>query len=58
MQWIEVSVPTRSDEIDDVCAQLAELGAGGMVVEDETDIQQNLEQKHQNRDKVVVVLEA
>ena len=32
MQWIEVSVPTRSDEIDDVCAQLAELGAGGMVV--------------------------
>ena len=34
MQWIEVSVPTRSDEIDDVCAQLAELGAGGMVVED------------------------
>ena len=31
MQWIEVSVPTRSDEIDDVCAQLAELGAGGMV---------------------------
>ena len=40
MQWIEVSVPTRSDEIDDVCAQLAELGAGGMVVEDETDFQQ------------------
>ena len=37
MQWIEVSVPTRSDEIDDVCAQLAELGAGGMVVEDEAD---------------------
>ena len=43
MQWIEVSVPTRSDEIDDVCAQLAELGAGGMVVEDETDFQQFLE---------------
>lgn len=39
MQWIEVSVPTRSDEIDDVCAQLAELGAGGMVVEDEADFQ-------------------
>ena len=35
MQWIEVSVPTRSDEIDDVCAQLAELGAGGMVVTSE-----------------------
>ena len=26
MQWIEVSVPTRSDEIDDVCAQL-EIGS-------------------------------
>ena len=47
MQWIEVSVPTRSDEIDDVCAQLAELGAGGMVVEDEADFQQFLEQNHQ-----------
>ena len=52
MQWIEVSVPTRSDEIDDVCAQLAELGAGGMVVEDETDFQQFLEQNHQYWDYV------
>mgnify|MGYP000967784769 CR=1 FL=1 len=54
MQWIEVSVPTRSDEIDDVCAQLAELGAGGMVVEDETDFQQFLEQNHQYWDYVGV----
>ena len=38
MQWIEVSVPTRSDEIDDICAQLAELGAGGMAVEDEAEL--------------------
>ena len=52
MQWIEVSVPTRSDEIDDVCAQLAELGAGGMVVEDETDFQQFLEQNQQYWDYV------
>ena len=52
MQWIEVSVPTRSDEIDDVCSQLAELGAGGMVVEDETDFQQFLEQNHQYWDYV------
>mgnify|MGYP002744506541 CR=1 FL=1 len=58
MQWIEVSVPTRSDEIDDVCAQLAELGAGGMVVEDETDFQQFLEQNHQYRDYVDDALEA
>ena len=33
MQWIEVSVPTRSDEIDDVCAQLAELGAGDILAD-------------------------
>ena len=52
MQWIEVSIPTRSDEIDDVCAQLAELGAGGMVVEDETDFQQFLEQNRQYWDYV------
>lgn len=58
MQWIEVSVPTRSDEIDDVCAQLAELGAGGMVVEDETDFQQFLEQNHQYWDYVDDALEA
>ena len=58
MQWIEVSVPTRSDEIDDVCAQLAELGAGGMVVEDEKDFQQFLEQNHQYWDYVDDALEA
>ena len=52
MQWIEVSVPTRSDEIDDVCAQLAELGAGGMVVEDEADFQDFLEHNHQYWDYV------
>ena len=58
MQWIEVSVPTRSDEIDDVCAQLAELGAGGMVVEDEADFQEFLEHNHQYWDYVDDALEA
>ena len=58
MQWIEVSVPTRSDEIDDVCAQLAELGAGGMVVEDEADFQDVLEHNHQYWDYVDDALEA
>ena len=58
MQWIEVSVPTRSDEIDDVCAQLAELGAGGMVVEDEADFQDFLEHNHQYWDYVDDALEA
>ena len=58
MQWIEVSVPTRSDEIDDVCAQLAELGAGGMVVEDEADFQDFLGHNHQYWDYVDEDLEA
>ena len=58
MQWIEVSVPTHSDEIDDVCAQLAELGAGGMVVEDEADFQDFLEHNHQYWDYVDDALEA
>ena len=57
MQWIEVSVPTRSDEIDDICAQLAELGAGGMVVEDEADFQDFLEHNHQYWDYVDDALE-
>ena len=52
MQWIEASVETKSEEIDALCAQLAELGAGGMVVEDEADFQRFLEQNHQYWDYV------
>ena len=52
MQWIEASVETKSEEIDAVCAQLAELGAGGMVVEDEADFRRFLEQNHQYWDYV------
>ena len=52
MQWIEASVSTKSEEIDDLCAQLAELGAGGMVVEDEADFRRFLEQNHQYWDYV------
>ncbi len=43
MQWIEVSVPAESGEIDALCEKLAALGAGGMVVEDERDFQNFLE---------------
>ena len=52
MQWIEAAVETKSEEIDALCAQLAELGAGGMVVEDEADFQRFLEQNHQYWDYV------
>ena len=52
MQWIEAAVETKSEEIDAVCAALAELGAGGMVVEDEAEFQRFLEQNHQYWDYV------
>ena len=52
MQWIEAAVETKSEEIDAVCAALAEHGAGGMVVEDEADFQRFLEQNHQYWDYV------
>ena len=52
MQWIEAAVETKSEEIDAVCAALAELGAGGMVVEDEADFQRCLEHNHQYWDYV------
>ena len=41
-----------------ICAQLAELGAGGMVVEDEADFQDFLEHNHQYWDYVDDALEA
>ena len=57
MQWIEVSVPAESGEIDELCEQLAALGAGGMVVEDEQDFQNFLETNHQYWDYVDEALE-
>ena len=57
MQWIEVSVPAESGEIDALCEKLAALGAGGMVVEDERDFQTFLEQNRQYWDYVDEALE-
>ena len=58
MQWIEAAVATKSEEIDAVCEQLAALGAGGMVVEDEADFQAFLENNHQYWDYVDDELES
>ena len=58
MEWIEISVPAQSGEIDDLCQRLADLGAGGMVVEDERDFQSFLEQNHQYWDYVDEALES
>ncbi|MCI6359350.1 MAG: 50S ribosomal protein L11 methyltransferase [Clostridiales bacterium] len=58
MQWIEAAVATKSEEIDAVCEQLAALGAGGMVVEDEADFQAFLANNHQYWDYVDDELES
>lgn len=58
MRWIEAAVETKSDEIDEICEQLAALGAGGMVVEDEADFQAFLENNHQYWDYVDDELES
>ncbi|MDY5594584.1 MAG: 50S ribosomal protein L11 methyltransferase [Oscillospiraceae bacterium] len=58
MKWIEAAVATKSEEIDAVCEQLAALGAGGMVVEDEADFQAFLENNHQYWDYVDDELES
>ena len=58
MKWIEAAVATKSEEIDAVCEQLAALGAGGMVVEDEADFQAFLANNHQYWDYVDDELES
>ena len=37
MRWIEASVPTRSERIDELCLKLSELGIDGLSIEDEAD---------------------
>ena len=47
MRWIEVTVNCTGDP-DLMCADLAELGVGGMIVEDEQDFENFLENNHDN----------
>ena len=56
MRWIEVTVNCTGDP-DLMCCQLAELGVGGMIVEDEQDFQNFLEQNHDYWDYVDEELE-
>ena len=57
MRWIEASVQTKSDEIDELCERLAALGVGGFVIEDETDFKDFLENNRQYWDYVDEELE-
>ena len=57
MRWIEASVETKSELIDEKCEELAALGVPGMVIEDESDFKAFLEKNHQYWDYVDEELE-
>ena len=57
MRWIEVCINTPGDEIDARCEELAALGAGSFVIENEDDFREFLENNHQYWDYVDKELE-
>ena len=57
MRYIEVTVNTPADEIDARCEQMAAMGAGGFVIENEEDFKDFLEHNHQYWDYVDEELE-
>ena len=57
MRYIEVTVNTPADEIDARCEQLAALGAGGFVIENEEDFKSFFEHNRQYWDYVDEELE-
>ena len=57
MRYIEVTVNTPEEEIDLRCQQMADMGAGGFVIENEADFQAFLENNHQYWDYVDQELE-
>ena len=58
MQWIEASFRSRPEDIDALCERLTELGADGLVIEDESDFRRFLEENRQYWDYVDEKLEA
>jgi ribosomal protein L11 methyltransferase len=57
MRYIEVTVNTPAEEIDLRCQQMADMGAGGFVIENEEDFKDFLETNHQYWDYVDEELE-
>ena len=58
MRYIEVTVNTPGAEIDARCQEMADMGAGGFVIENEDDFKDFLEQNHQYWDYVDDELES
>ena len=57
MRWIEICLDTPAEELDARCEELAALGAGGFVIENEEDFRSFLEQNRQYWDYVDQALE-
>ena len=57
MRWIEVCVNTPEELIDERCEAMAAMGAGGFVIENESDFRDFLENNHQYWDYVDKELE-
>lgn len=57
MRYIEVSVNTPAEKIDLRCQEMADMGAGGFVIENEEDFRNFLENNHQYWDYVDQELE-
>ena len=57
MRWIEVCINTPGEELDARCEELAALGAGGFVIENEADFRAFLEHNRQYWDYVDSALE-
>ena len=52
MRYIEVTVNNPDEEIDRRCEEMAAMGVGGFVIENEADFQDFLEHNHQYWDYV------
>ncbi len=52
MQWIEVTVNTAPDRLEDVCSRLEAAGVEGLVIEDEGEYNRFLEENRQYWDYV------
>ena len=58
IKWLEITVNTTPDQLDQVSAKLTAAGMDGLVIEDEGDFLQFLEQNRQYWDYVDEDLEA
>lgn len=58
MRWIEAAFRSAPGKLDELCDRLTELGADGLVIEDEADFRRFLEENRQYWDYVDDELEA